>query len=168
MNKRLQGFIAGILCAVLCMGVFAKTASQTIEAVYRDIKIFIDGFQIDPKDANGNTVEPFIYNGSTYLPLRAVGEALGKEVSWDGATASAYLGKVPGKQPNWMVQCPPYEISKYTSNILRSEGIKTIECGTEDMPKTHTINLNYGNQLKIEKVSKYSSCEYGLMEAYFE
>ena len=62
---------------------------------YDNIKLVIDGATITPKDANGSTVEPFIYNGTTYLPVRAVGNALGKQVSWDGKTKTVYLGDAP-------------------------------------------------------------------------
>ena len=64
---------------------------------------------IDPKDANGQTVEPFIYNGTTYLPVRAVGTAIGKDVSWDGVEKVVYLGAKPGDAENWLNVCAPYQ-----------------------------------------------------------
>lgn len=87
MKKR---WIAALAAASLVCGsvVFATTATQMIEVVYNNIKITLDGTVLTPKDANGETVEPFIYNGSTYLPLRAVGQAFGKDVSWDQETAT--------------------------------------------------------------------------------
>lgn len=48
------------------------------------VKIVIDGVLIDPRDANGKSVPPFIKDGTTYLPVRAVGEAFNKNVEWDG------------------------------------------------------------------------------------
>ena len=97
MFKRFQGLIAGILIGVIMTGgmTFAKQGTEMIEALYSNVKIYIDGKKIDPKDANGNTVEPFIYNGTTYLPVRAVGEAFGKVVAWDGSTSSVYVGLAP-------------------------------------------------------------------------
>lgn len=94
MFKRLQGVLIGVLVgAVLTSGiVFAEEISKTINAVYMNVKLVVDGVQIEPKDANGNYVEPFIYNGTTYLPVRAVGTAFGKDVSWDGDTATVYVG----------------------------------------------------------------------------
>ncbi len=46
-----------------------------------------------PKDANGNVVEPFTMNGTTYLPVRAISNALEKDVEWDGEAFSVYIGK---------------------------------------------------------------------------
>ena len=93
MNKNFKKCAAGVLSvALLASGTaFAKNATETIEAAYSNIKIYVDGAIVETKDVNGNSVEPFIYNGTTYLPVRAVGEAVGKEVSWDGETRSVYL-----------------------------------------------------------------------------
>ena len=73
------------------------SATEKLEALYHNIKIFVDGAEIIPKDANGNTVEPFIVNGTTYLPVRAIATALGKEVYWDGPNYTVYLGDMKGK-----------------------------------------------------------------------
>ena len=45
-------------------------------------------FEIDSKVPEK---EPFIYDGTTYLPVRAVGEAVGKTVGWDGKTNTVTL-----------------------------------------------------------------------------
>ena len=99
MKKEFKGFVLGVVASSIAIGgmAYAKTGSETIEAAYNNIKIYIDGVLLNPKDGNGNTVEPFIADGTTYLPVRAVGEAVGKQVTWDGATSSVYLGEVPGQ-----------------------------------------------------------------------
>lgn len=71
------------------------TGKQTIDVDYLDIKLVVNGKEVTPKDVNGNVVEPFAYNGTTYLPVRAVGEALGKSVRWDGETKTVHLGELP-------------------------------------------------------------------------
>lgn len=94
MKERLQGIIIGAVVAttLTCGVVFAENISKTIDAVYMNVKLVVDGVQIEPKDASGKYVEPFIYNGTTYLPVRAVGQAFNKDVSWDGNTATIYVG----------------------------------------------------------------------------
>lgn len=92
-SKKTRIILASVAVIIaLSITVFAEDISKTINAVYMNVKLVVDGIQIEPKDANGNYVEPFIYNGTTYLPVRAVGEALGKDVSWDGNTATVYIG----------------------------------------------------------------------------
>ena len=100
-NKdKIKGFISGVCVAlVLSSGaVFADTITKTVNAVYNNIKIVIDGKQITPKDANGNTVEPFIIDGTTYLPVRAVAEAFGEKVDWDGTSNTVYIGEKPERE----------------------------------------------------------------------
>ena len=96
MKKRLQGLVSGLLIgSILTSGaVFSKNIQETINAIYMNVKLVIDGEEITPKDVNGNIVEPFIYNGTTYLPVRAIGEAFGKEVNWDGESATVYVGDI--------------------------------------------------------------------------
>jgi len=96
MAKRLQGLIAGIIIGLVIAGSVAVAATRTIEVSYNNIKLYVDGNLISPKDATGKIVEPFVYEGTTYLPVRALGEALGKNVDWDGTTASVYIGARPG------------------------------------------------------------------------
>lgn len=99
-KEKLRGFIVGVMVMTLVfsfsISTYALIGSKSIIASYNNIKIYIDQKSITPKDANGKIVEPFIYNGTTYLPVRAVSEALGKPVSWNGKTNSVYIGTQPG------------------------------------------------------------------------
>lgn len=100
-------FVAGALTAVLTMNLLspalAALPSQWIE-VFTGVNIYIDDVKLDPRDANGNPVEVFVYNGTTYLPVRAVGEAVGKTVQWEGKTSSVYLGKHSSDKPAVLLQ----------------------------------------------------------------
>lgn len=70
---------------------YAASLKKTIDVYYDNIKIFVNNSLVNPKDGNGKPVEPFIYDGTTYLPVRAVAEALDKEVTWDGTTKSVHI-----------------------------------------------------------------------------
>lgn len=93
MKKRLQGFFAGVLAMALAVSVFsvAKNRYEKIDVIYNDIGIVIDGTLLVPTDANGNRVEPFIYNGTTFLPVRAIAGAFDKQVRWDSETYTVYI-----------------------------------------------------------------------------
>lgn len=144
MKKRLQGLIAGVLIGIIATSgtAFAKTGSELIEAIYSNIKIYVDGVKIDPTDAAGNVVEPFIYNGTTYLPVRAIGNAIGKTVSWDGATQSVYLGEKPGDVQYLMEVCPPYRTQQYDEFTL-SNG-KTFSMSGTKYTNGFFISNNWG------------------------
>jgi hypothetical protein len=99
-SKGLKGFLAGIIVAsLLWTSVFAAPVQKKITAIYNDIKIYVDGEQVQPQDGKGNKIEPFIADGTTYLPVRAIGQILGKDISWDGKTNSIYIGKKPVEKP---------------------------------------------------------------------
>lgn len=55
------------------------------------ITIVIDGTARTFYNVKGEKVDPTLYNGSIYLPIRAIGEIMGKTVSWDEATQTVYL-----------------------------------------------------------------------------
>lgn len=98
MKKTLKGYLLGFLsAAVLVSGItYASDTTTLYNVIANGIKIIIDGKQLNPTDANGNKVEPIIYNGTTYLPVRAVANALGKAVYWDGPNYTVYLGNMDG------------------------------------------------------------------------
>ncbi len=93
--------IALVCCLVFGAAAYAVGGSFTKELIanYVGVNLVVNGTAITPKDANGNSVEPFIVDGTTYLPVRAVAEALGQEVGWDGNTKTVYIGKQPGPAP---------------------------------------------------------------------
>lgn len=76
-----------------------------------NIKVYIDDEEIELKDANGTTVKPFIIDGTTFIPLRGVSQALGCQVEWDGALqrVSIYQNTV---SPNGatLSEVKPYEL----------------------------------------------------------
>lgn len=145
MKQRIR-FLSVFLAAValLCGVVFATDGGKTLEVVYRNIRIFVDGAEIVPKDVNGNIVEPFVYQGTTYLPVRAVASALGKDVVWDGATSSVYLGKTDANQPdNYLdrIQYVDVTVAKKQSSNTFSVLNGTV---TDFLGKTYTSGVYVG------------------------
>ena len=124
MKKYVIGFTTGLLIGSMTVGAFAATGSQNIRATYKNIKVAVNNTVVSLKDAQGRTVEPFVYNGTTYLPVRGVATALGQQVSWDASTNTVYVGEQPTKAP----------ASKSTpagTVIYNSHGIKVTYLGWE-------------------------------------
>lgn len=98
-KKTVKGFATGVLASLLVATTIAPAAASTLREIrvaMGGIQIYVDGNLKKPTDANGNVVEPMIYNGTTYLPVRAVtGMLTDKEVSWDGNKQIVYIGKKP-------------------------------------------------------------------------
>lgn len=74
--------LAVVLSAAVSAAATARTVTKNLN--YTGTKIFVNGIETTLKDANGNDVEPFIIDGTTYLPVRGVASALGSVVIWDG------------------------------------------------------------------------------------
>ena len=103
---KIMAFVMGVLATVLILGVAAPALAevndmpvlQDIRVAMGNIKIYVDGVLQKPTDVNGNEVQPMIYDGTTYLPVRALtGMLTDKEVNWDQSTYSVYIGNVPNK-----------------------------------------------------------------------
>lgn len=88
MKKTLKGYVAGVLTGALLIGGISYAAST--------VRIVIDNKEINPVDADGNRADPIIVDGTTYLPVRAVANAFGKAVYWDGPNYTVYLGDMKG------------------------------------------------------------------------
>lgn len=157
MKRRLQGLIAGVLIGTMLTGwvVFAKNIQETINAVYMNVKLVIDGEEITPKDVNGNVVEPFIYNGTTYLPVRAIGEAFNKDVHWDGETATVYVGDIVKPAKEVYLYDKPYKVCENSSEFRAEK--KEKESRT-DITSTNYIGFNLDTcEEKSEGVYEYKN-----------
>lgn len=72
---------------------------KNVSSIFKDIHVTLNGKLLALKDSDGNTVEPFIFNGSTYLPVRAISEALGLTVSYDEAAKIVKVGNNNAQGP---------------------------------------------------------------------
>lgn len=93
-----------LLLAILIFIVpFADAASmkKSVDVVLYPITFFFDGEEANTQKQgeffNGKEYVPLamIHKGTTYVPLRFVGEKLGKEVGWDPDTYSIWVGQKP-------------------------------------------------------------------------
>lgn len=95
--KRCKHFLLGFLLGALIFGSISVFAdSVTIQAFFNNIKVSVDGKAIELKDSKGNKVEPFIHEGTTYLPVKAIAESLGMEVKYNETTNTVELTKKKG------------------------------------------------------------------------
>ena len=98
MKQWQKGLLALGCGAALVIGTAAAAgtvATRQLEAQYMDIKLVVRGQAVEPVNAGGQPVEPFAVDGTVYLPVRAVGEALGQPVEWDPETCTVYVGQPP-------------------------------------------------------------------------
>ncbi|MBQ9921324.1 MAG: hypothetical protein IJO52_03990 [Clostridia bacterium] len=91
MKKALSALAIITLLIVLVASTVATTGYIQKELLYDNIKITLDGEEIKPTDVNGNYIEPFIIEGTTYLPVRGIANSLGLGVDWEDETRTVKL-----------------------------------------------------------------------------
>lgn len=89
MKKRI---IAACMASAVCLGAAsaAQNYKQSITVEY-GLGLEINGANAVLKDPNGNSVKPMVYNGTTYVPIRAVSDTLGCDVQYDAELNEAYI-----------------------------------------------------------------------------
>lgn len=81
------------LCLTICVTIFMLLLPIISHA---SCSIVIDGESLQCSDVNGVPIEPFVFEGTTYAPVRAVAEAFDITVGWDQETKTVFLGKKDG------------------------------------------------------------------------
>jgi len=160
MKKTLQGIVAGLLIGSIgtCGIAYAKSGMETITVQYDNIKVYKDNVLCDLKDANGKKVEPFIYNGTTYLPLRGAANLADLGVTWDGKTKSVHLWDQMTASETYLVEvCPPYETERFTK-MLQSEG-KSFQMSGQKFSNGFKIYANLSHAL-FNLNGQYSTMEF--------
>lgn len=161
MKQRLQGLIAGVLIGTTLTGgtVLASKGTKTIEILYNNIKVYKDNVLCELKDANGSVIEPFVYNGTTYMPVRGTANLAGMEVEWDGATQSVYLwDEIPMNGTYLLEVCPPYATDGYRSYI-QQKGESFAMSGTK---YSNGFTLGDEGYAYFNLNSKYSNIEFDI------
>jgi len=103
LRNKVKSFIAGFLvCAVLLTGVFALAAPGAMRELLFGINVVVNGETVD-FDYDSR---PFVIEGRTFLPVRALADVLGWEVDWDGYTQTVYLSELLDEEP-WVPEATP-------------------------------------------------------------
>ena len=172
MKDKIQGFVIGAVSASLLIsgGVYAYSGNKTISAEYDNIKVYIDNVMADLKDTNGKTVEPFISDGTTYLPVRGIAQASGMQVEWDGISNIVYLWNKLSPGNSYMVDpIEPYDNS-FNFHIYKASEGNSFKMAGELYSNGYNINPYYKSWGTFNLNGKYDSLTftYGPVNGYFE
>jgi len=94
---RVRSLVVMILIGVLMITAVAAAPSLIQATLSPDITVKYNGAEQTMKDISGTVVYPISYNGTTYVPLRAVGTMLGIGVEWESSTRTVLLGNTSGE-----------------------------------------------------------------------
>lgn len=113
--KRAKDITVGaVLGGMLFSGVSYAASATSINVNFLPLKYFFDGIEKKaPQDQQG-----FVYQGTTYVPLRFAAEALGKKVGYDGPTSSIYVGKQKEGSFTYIEDMKPFSNAGDDGNII--------------------------------------------------
>lgn len=129
MKKFVMGLLIGIM---LTLGVTTYAVPEIQSAIFSDIKLIVNGEQVDSEIVSVVTTDNPNYM-TNYVPARALSEALGAEVEWDGKNKvinvstktsdnniSQELNIQPPKETNTTPSVPTSPTPKETTTTLPS------------------------------------------------
>ncbi len=112
-KKKFVSFVAGFLTCALLMGTvsFADEIYQTIQVISGKMKINIAGNQVD--------IDNFVYNDTTYVPLRQIANALDMVVTYDYEQSSVNIVdhktyQIMNKNIAFLVNGQPVRVNYFT------------------------------------------------------
>jgi len=135
-------FVALLSAATLVGGMtIGASAAPVLEKITAHlnwgITYEVNGKQWTPKDQSGNRIAAISYNNTTYLPVRAVSDALGVAVEYDNKAQKIKLGEKSDKTP------------------ITSEDIKLSYDSVITKDKQHTVHngKDYGSGVLLNNVN---------------
>lgn len=82
-----------MLAFIVAFAMILSALPVSASVFYGDISVVLDGEKLELKNESGDVVEPFIVDGTTYLPIRAMSNAFGFDVSWNNDTRTVFVGE---------------------------------------------------------------------------
>lgn len=138
------------LCATV---INAANYTKTINATYRNIGVTYNG------TSKTLSAEPFLVDGSTYVPLRAVSEIMGADVSWNGSTNTVTITN--NSADNTALQ-QQLATANYQVTTLQRE-LETVKKELETYKNSNSSSSTSGTDIttaELDATEKYLSQTY--------
>jgi len=123
--KKAFTFLAVVAAIIgsFVLGTYAASTSEPIKAyMCYDVSVNYNGENVIMKDANGERVYPIGYQGTTYIPIRAMGNLFGIPVDWDGTTRTVLLGgSAKSEGIDLIDNFKPYAVNYGSKQVPKSE-----------------------------------------------
>lgn len=167
MKKFVSGLVVG---AVLASGGLA--AASSIDVYNGGLKFIVNGIDKTPMDNtfdnNGSKVPAsFIYEGTTYVPIRLAANLLGTNIAYDGTQKAVVLGQKP--EGTYLSDIKPfytgnssYKLNNDVANYIYR--FTSMKMGGKDYSKGIAVSATNDNKLSFALNGNYSSLnfDYGL------
>lgn len=163
-----------LVCGMVIGATASNGAAQLIQAYLtpgRTVKY--NGEVQTMKDEKGNVIYPISYQGSTYLPIRAIAGLLDVPVEWDGDTQTVLLG-APAEGVDMIEGFKPYTSYKTDGMVqfVQNSDKKTANAGGVEIShwigfwrgytwqdKEHTTSFNLGGKYSTLTFKAYAASD---------
>jgi len=88
MKKHIKGFVAGVLVMALLSATLVFASPAVVREIHYGIGVVLNGRHMQFDEDS----QPFIMEGRTFLPLRAMAEMLGLPVEFDAEQNTVHVG----------------------------------------------------------------------------
>lgn len=133
--------IALVAVAILASSFGSAYAAANLEPINaffnKGVTFVLKGELWQPKDTDGKPLTAIYYDGSNYLPVRALAEALKVPIEYDSAAQKIYIGGKPGEKT------PIFGMPMEIDNIYAIL--------SKDPKETMVKNKQYQEVLKIDQ-----------------
>jgi hypothetical protein len=152
-GKKHPAVITAVLAAVLVLTSVSYAASygvyKKIDVLYNNIKIIVNDKTLasDP--------EPFIYNGTTFVPIRLIGEALGMDVQWDRARNAVVIQGHKGQEAASQYELESLKVQLYYKDLE----IQQLRDEIEELKSKKDIAREVRNYLR-DKYSRWNRMDF--------
>lgn len=139
MKKFFVVLLSLMLIVTLSFNVLSKDLSESIEVYRNQVKVEVNGERVD--------VDNFLYEGTTYIPLRAVSELLDKYVGYNTLTNTASINDAEYKIEELSRLLPDSKGFKWNYNGFAEYGhiMKIEDIVNEDNKREYIINGEVGD-----------------------
>lgn len=120
-HSRIMGAVlVAVMLLALILPAEAASLRKTI-TVDSGLSLYLDDSRLIPTDSTGKTVDVFASDGTTYLPARALSEALGKSVAWDSKTGTVYVSGYAADNKNAEYLQTYFNITPLSGTVSRAD-----------------------------------------------
>lgn len=170
MKKKFIGFIAGFITCALLSGVvgFADDIYESIQVIRNKMNIKISGQNVE--------IDNFLYNGTTYVPLREISNRLNMVVTYDSKTSTAEIidkstYQIMSREIAFLVNGQPVRTNYFTEvmNYYKlNMGMGSVSDANaqefKEYVKDEVVAMNVLRQIADELSIKLSTTEIRLLE----
>ena len=164
MKKQLTSFLAGTLVTTLifALSISALASVGAFDITVSPIDLLVHGNVFQPKDVNGKDVMVFVYEGTTYAPVRALAEAYGLQVGYDSGKNLATVSQpevdnTAGAYTEWQnAQNAPKSGDMYRDMVKAKEQIEEgFNTGRTNTPEVQAAIKFLIPESELKDIPKY-------------